>query len=57
MQEHQVINKYRDICYSGGLLGQPAHLTLDFTDLVDILIFEKFRAMLFHSKCFVISRF
>lgn len=34
MQEHQVINKYRDICFSEGPAVQPVHLTWDFTDLV-----------------------
>lgn len=33
MQEHWVINKYRDICFSEGPAVQPAHLTWDFHGL------------------------
>ena len=51
MQEHQVINKYRDICFSEGEAVQPAHLTWDFTVQslqVDIYLYlEKFKPIFF----------
>ena len=55
MQEHQVINKYRDICFSEGPAAEPALLTWDFTDLVqwaqvDIWIFLSSDPLFFYYK-------
>ncbi len=58
MQEHRVINKYRDICFSEGPAVQPAHLgfhSLSSVSAGGYFEFEKFRPIFSFKWVFMSS--
>lgn len=61
MQGHQVINKYRDICFSEGTAVEPTHLTgfsqcCGYIDIQNVRVPPFFFFFFFYYRWFVKTR-